>query len=114
MNSALRDQRGRIYDYVTVSDSGYQAESYAYVAERWCRVGQPSGREATVAAQAQHRTDVVITFAADAPVTKDGLVRVDGQSYRVTFVPPPNRMLDELAVQGTHIDDANLTLTGEP
>lgn len=67
-----------------------------------------------VAAQAQHQTDTAITFAADAPVTPNGVVKVSGKSYKVTFVPPPNRMLNELAVQATHIDDATLTLTGEP
>lgn len=115
MSAGLRDQRIRIYDYSAVDSGGYQSSSYAYVAERWGRLEAPGGREATVAAQANQQIDAVVSFAADAPVTANGILKVvsTAKVYRVTAVLP-RRMLNELEVYAVHNDDASLTLAGDP
>jgi hypothetical protein len=115
MTTGLRDTRIRIYSYSDVGSGGYVSSSYAYVAERWGRVEAPGGREATIAGQAGHVVDAVIALGGDATVTPDGLLKDmrTGKYYRVTAVLP-RRLVNEVEVYGTNIDDASFTLTGEP
>lgn len=115
MSTGLRDTRIRIYSYSDVGSGGFVSETYTYVAERWGRVEAPGGRESTISAQAGHTVDAVIALGPDALVTRDGAVKDmrTGQFYKVTAVMP-RRMVNEIEVFGTYIDDASFTVAGEP
>lgn len=115
MSVGLRDQRIRVFSFSDTSSDGRASSGYAYVGEYWGRADAPSMREATVAGQAEHQADAVFTLEKGVVVSPDGLLKADSRYYKVTGVPPANRMANEIKVFATYADDAgSYNIMGEP
>ena len=105
MSIGRRDQRGRIYTYSSTDDTGVTTSVYTFSVERWCRVGNPSAREVTIAAQAGHRVSAVIAFADEVEIGNDDLIVVDSVRYLVRG-PVNARGLREIRVMVETTDDS--------
>lgn len=88
MSASLRKFRALIGHYVDVSvEPGIEVAEYAVDPSPdvdgmwWCSVSQPTGREVTVGMRPEHRIDVILGFAAHAPVEVPGASRVAGVLY---------------------------------
>ena len=115
MSAGLRDQRVRVFSFASTSVGGRASSGYAYVGEYWGRLDAPSMGEATVAGQAEHKIDAVVTLARGTVTALGGLLKVDGRYYKITGVPPANRIANEQKVSCVYADDAgSYSITGEP
>jgi hypothetical protein len=86
MSLGLYDQRARLYGYESTEDTGVVTSVYVFRVERWCRVGSPSAREVTIAAQASHALSAVIAFQDEVTVEPDDLITVGETRYVVRGV----------------------------
>jgi hypothetical protein len=115
MSAGLRDQRIRVFDFSDTSTDGRASSGYTYRDEYWGGVSAPSMREATVAGQGEHVADAVFTLERGVQVQSGGLLKADDRYYKVTGLPPANRMANEIKVFATYVDDAgSYNITGEP
>ena len=56
-----------------------------------------------------------LTLERGVEVSADGVLKSeDGRYYKVTGIPPANRMANEIKVFAVYADDAQLAITGEP
>ena len=86
MSLGFYDQRARLYGYESTVDTGVVSSAYVFRAERWCRVGNPSAREVTIAAQASHALSAVIAFQDEVTVYHDDCITVGTTRYLVRGV----------------------------
>jgi hypothetical protein len=116
MSIGMRNERVRIFTYSNTGSDGFMASTYTYVAERWARKELPSGREITVAAQAEHKVDAVFEFAAEVTVTRNGLLKHDGDLYFVRSALKRKGLGGQPVIQvmAEYADKSNVTVTGEP
>lgn len=113
MSIGLRDQRVRVYGYDNGGDEGRVSETYPYVGEYWARVTAPSGREATIAAQAEEVVDALVFFSDEVTVPGDGILKLGPIVYKVLSTSPA-RMGREIVARVAHAESATFVLTGEP
>jgi hypothetical protein len=115
VSASLRDQRIRYFSFSDTSTDGRASSGYAYVGEYWGRVDAPTMGEATVAGQAERVLDATFTLERGVAVAPGGLLKADARYYKVTGVPPANRMANEQKVSAVFADDAgSYNITGEP
>lgn len=114
MSIGLRDQRVRVYGYLNGGTEGRISETYPYLGEYWGRFVSPSGREATIAAQAEETIDGLVFLSDEIPVPPgDGLLSIGPVFYKIlsTF---PARMTREIGVRVAFAESANYVITGAP
>lgn len=107
MSASLCDQRVRIFTYSDTGTNGEPDSTYTFAAERWGRLEAAAAREGTTGAQAQHQAEVVVLFADEVTVTRDGALKVAGRFYKIDSIEP-RRTTRELQVTATWVDDETL------
>jgi hypothetical protein len=106
MSLSRRDQPVEVYSYANVGADGVPGEQFTQVAAPdgsrffWARKEPMTARTAMVAQQLSVDADWSFTFDLDAPVTDDGVLKHEGQFYRVTSARP-SREKHELVVFAT-------------
>jgi hypothetical protein len=80
--------RARIYTYSDIGTEGLMNSRYTFSVERWCRFELPSGREQTLAAQANRRLDGVVAFSDEVSVSIHDLLVINEVQYKVVEVVP--------------------------
>lgn len=120
MSIGLRDQRVRVYGYSDSGDEGRAGETYPYLDEFWGRVTSPSGREATIAAQAEETLDALVFLSdeiidelPDGKFPVDGLLSIGPTFYKVLSIFPA-RMTREIGVRVSFAESASYAITGAP
>ena len=78
----------------------------------WCSKGVPTGYETTTGMKADERIDVVLGFAAEAPVDRDTLVEIDGTQYMVRSVLSRDYGRDEVQVLAEFVSGRPHTIVG--
>jgi hypothetical protein len=113
MSVALRDQRVRVYGYDNSGTEGRISESYPFVGEYWARITSPSGREKTIAGQAEHTADALVFFSDEVAslIPADGILKLGTIVYKILAAPVASRMyLNEVVVPVVHAESANYVL----
>jgi hypothetical protein len=77
----------------------------------WCSKAIPTGEEVTTGMKAEHRLDAVIGFAAVAPVTEDGAIRIDSVDYLVRAILKRDYGRDEIQVLAERAPNALVWVT---
>lgn len=87
----VRRHRVRVYTYSDTGSDGFVNEVYNFAAEYWAsfRPQIAPVRETTVAAAAQHQREVVFGFDESVTISEHSVIKLEGQTYRVTGVPDP-------------------------
>lgn len=104
MSVSLRSRRAKLFDFVDAGTEGEVDSAYALVTSGdaddmwWCSKAQPTGREVTTGMQAEHRVDAVFGFHAEAPVTINGAIHCEGESFLVRAILPRDYGTDEIQV----------------
>lgn len=120
MSVALRNQRVQLFKYSsTVDGAGTATTVYNCVPSTapdkawWARVEEPGGREITIAEQAEHLAPSIVSFAAEAPVPDNGVLKLlsTGTVYRI-LADSAKRLARELQVLAIAVDDATFNLVG--
>lgn len=118
MSASFRTTRASLYAYSDAGSNGLAVPTYTRVTSAapdgawWASLAMPTGRDVAIAAQAERVVDAVIGFAAEAPVTATGLVKIDGQLYRITALLPRVNGTAEWQCHAVRADQAQYTLVG--
>ena len=78
----------------------------------WCSKGVPTGHETTTGMKADERIDVVLGFAAEAPVDRDTLVEIEARQYMVRSVLERDYGRDEVQVLAEFVSGRPHTIVG--
>jgi hypothetical protein len=121
-----RKFRALLYNYRDVGTDGEVDSTYELVTSGddddawWASKANPTGSETTLGMQAEHTFDAVIGFAAEAPVTEDGAIVIDGVEYLVRSILPRDYGRDEVQVLADRAGDdlsikhyTTMALTGD-
>lgn len=117
MSASMRDERWGVYDYSDSIVDGRANPGYSRIGTWWARSASPSGREATLAGQANQQIDVVVAFAKEAVIPANGFLRApDDKLYRILTVLPirGTGSSPEQQVLGVYSDDATQSVTEDP
>jgi hypothetical protein len=117
MSLALRDELWKVYDYADSNTDGRADPRYNQIGLWWARSGAPTGREATIAAQANQQIDIVLDFAEEAVIPANGFLRApDDKMYRILTVLPirGTGSEPEQKVLGVYSDDATQSVVENP
>lgn len=94
MPISLRTHRALLFEYHDAGSEGSVDSTYLVVASSaadekwWCSKINPSGSERTIGMQPDHHVDAVFVFDAHTPVTNDGALLCDGESFAIRAVLP--------------------------
>jgi hypothetical protein len=117
MSASLRDERWKVYDYADTNTDGRANPTYNMIGTWWARSSAPTGREATIAGQANQQIDVVVDFSDEAVLPANGFLRApDDKMYRILTVLPirGTGRNAEQQVLGVYSDDATQSVVEDP
>lgn len=114
-HGSMKILRAALYAYsAPVEDSsGIAVSTYTRVKSDdedglwWCSRGTTGARETSPTTAAQHVVTAVFGFDVEVPVTKDGVIVLAGEVFRITAVLPRQQSRNEVQVQTVQVDDAD-------
>lgn len=117
--SGQRRHRARVYTYADAGADGAMESQYVQQpapdgnGDWWCAKAEPSGRERTLVATAQHDIDAVFEFHDYVPVSDNGLIVADNEAFLIRSIQPRTNGRAEVQVFAERTVDV-LNLVGIP